>query len=257
MSLFFRFKKYAEYQWKAKTKYYLHSPFVYQFYLNVLRNKRFETLSPLVSYRQQLRKDYRQVSITDFGTGTAQKRTLYSIEQNVAVNHKYGQLLFSIVQYYKPKHILEIGTSVGISSSYISLANKNYKTISLEGSPELIALAKQTHLMLGLKNIEVIEGEFSKIIPQALNKFDSLDMVYFDGNHTKEATLKYFELCLANAHEHSIFVFDDVYWNKEMSKAWEEIKQHHAVTLTIDVYQFGICFFRKEKLAKENFVLRY
>ena len=81
--------------------------------------------------------------------------------------------------------------------------------------------------------------------------------LFFDGNHKKEATLRYFQLCIEKANPETIFIFDDIYWSLEMIEAWMEIKNHPQITLALDVFQFGICFFRKEKLAKEEFVLRY
>lgn len=139
----------------------------------------------------------------------------------------------------------------------MALADTDARVITLEGSPEVAAVAQQIHTTLGLQNIEIIKGEFGQSLPLALKRFPQLDFVYFDGNHTQQATLSYFEMCLTKSHEQSVFVFDDIYWNREMSDTWEIIKQHPSVTLSVDVYKFGICFFRKEKLAKEHFVLRY
>ena len=86
---------------------------------------------------------------------------------------------------------------------------------------------------------------------------NALGLVFFDGNHRKDATLRYFNQCLEKANEDSIFIFDDIHWSEEMQDAWKEIKAHPQITLALDVFQFGICFFRKEKLAKEEFLLRY
>ncbi len=257
MSLFFRLRKFVEYQWVAKTQYYLHSPFTYRFYLDVLLNKPTIELSSVLNYRKKLRSSYTSIDITDFGTGTSRSVALSQLERQVAVPHKYGALLYSVVKHFRPETILEVGTSIGLSSSYMALGNPCSKVISLEGSHNIAQIARQAHTDLNIGNIEVTEGEFSKSIPVALSKTKKFDLIYFDGNHTKEATLKYFELCLPAIHQDSIIIFDDIYWSPGMCEAWEEIKKHPSVTITIDLYKVGICFFRKEKLAKENFVLRY
>ena len=47
-------------------------------------------------------------------------------------------------------------------------------------------------------------------------------------------------------------------WNHGMAanqKAWETIKNHTKVTVTIDTFQWGIVFFRAEQ-EKEHFVIR-
>ena len=257
MNILFRFKKYLVYLQKAKTKYYLHSPFVYQFYLNVLEGETDSQLKSILRLRGKLRNNNTLLKAEDFGTGNSLSKTVDDIEKKVAVRHKYGVLLYRLVNYFKPQNILEIGTSIGLSSSYIALANVHSRIVSLEGSKEIAELAKQNHAALQIRNIKLVTGSFNETLPTSLQQFSSVDLVFFDGNHTKEATFNYFQQCLSKSTENSIFIFDDIYWSAEMSEAWEEIKQDARVTLTLDVYQFGICFFRKEKLTKEDFALLY
>lgn len=257
MNFLFRFQQYIRYQWKSKTKYYLHSPFVYQFYLKVFEGNQDKQLQSIYAFRKGLRDNLSSIVVEDFGTGKSLSRTIAELECKVAVKEKYGELLYRLVKHFEPAIIVEIGTSIGISSAYMALANPSAKIISLEGSGNLIAKAKQNHVELGIKNIEIIQGNFDETLSSSLHKLSTADLILFDGNHTRAATLQYFHQCLTYVNEKSVFVFDDIYWSKEMNETWEEIKQHPQVTLTIDVYQFGICFFRKEKLAKENFVLRY
>jgi predicted O-methyltransferase YrrM len=88
-----------------------------------------------------------------------------------------------------------------------------------------------------------------------LNSLPKLDLVFFDGNHQKVPTLDYFHHCLTKAHENSIFIFDDIHWSSEMDEAWQQIQGHEQVSLTIDLFQFGLVFFRKG-IAKQHFTLR-
>lgn len=257
MIFFYRLFQFIKYQLNSSTKYYLHSPFVYQFYLNVLEGAAEKETSQINLWRAKLRKDVREIEVEDFGTAKSAKRKIADLEKNVAVKEKYGLLLFRLVKYFHPKNILELGTNIGISSSYMARANPSAKIISLEGSENLIEEAKKNHASLNIPNTEFICGNFDETLSTSIQKFSAVDLVLFDGNHSNEATLKYFELCLPHTNENSIFIFDDIYYSVEMTKAWSVIKQHSQITLTLDVYQFGICFFRKEKLAKENFVLRY
>ncbi|HLP50212.1 MAG TPA: class I SAM-dependent methyltransferase [Chitinophagales bacterium] len=257
MNIAFRVKKYISYLVNAKTKYYLHSPFVYEFYLNVLEGLSPRGLEPVIALRQQLKNNDTAIEIEDFGTGNKHSRRLADIERNVSIKHKYGLLLYRLVQYFRPLTIVEVGTSIGLSSSYMALADTKAKLVTLEGSPAIANCAKQNHHHLGLNNIEIVTGDFDNTLTQVLDGLSSVDLIFFDGNHTQQATLEYFNLCLAKANEHTVFVFDDIYWSDGMCSAWQQIKQHPRVRLTIDVYQFGICFFNKEKLAKEDFVLLY
>ena len=257
MNEFLRFKYFLNYQWKARTKYYVHSPFVYQFYLNVLEGTTDAQLIAIENLRQQLGKNNTSINTNDFGTGISKSIKLSTLEGKVAVRPKYGHLLYRLVKYFQPTNILEIGTSIGLSSAYMALANKTSHIYSLEGSEQLIKVAKLNHKSLNISNIDIITGDFSKTLSDVLKKREQLDLVFFDGNHRKEATLQYFDACLKKAHSESIFIFDDIYWSRDMNEAWTEIKSHPRITLALDVFQFGICFFKKEKLSKEEFVLRY
>jgi predicted O-methyltransferase YrrM len=257
MNRLFRLRKFVEYQVRAKTKYYLHSPFIYQFYLNVLEGEPDENILLVRKLRQELRASSASVKIIDYGTGTSCSRKISDLERNVAVREKYGTLLYRLVKNFAPRSILELGTSMGISSAYMALASPDSQIVSLEGSPYFVPVARQNHEFLGIKNVEFIIGDFSDALESSFQKVKNADLIFFDGNHRKDSTLKYFHSCLEHASENSIFVFDDIYHSREMSEGWEEIQLHPSVTLTVDIFQFGICFFRKEKLAKENFVLRY
>lgn len=240
----------------AKTKYYLHSPFVYRFYLNVLEGKPPLPLNAVVQLHQQLKADNTVLQLTDYGTGNQTARSVADIAAHVAIKPKYGLLLYRLVSYLKPVHILELGTSLGLSSAYMAAAG-GVSVTTLEGSPSIAQAAGNNHTQLGLNNIEIITGRFEDTLPALLKKLPALDLVFFDGNHTEEATLAYFEQCMPYINEHTIFVFDDIYWSPGMYNAWQKIKSDPRVRLTIDVYQFGICFFNKEKLAKEDFTLLY
>jgi predicted O-methyltransferase YrrM len=257
MNEFLRFKYFLNYQWRAKTKYYLHSPFVYQFYLNVLEGGDDEQLLQIHHLRKELHSDNTLVKITDLGTGHDTSKTISAIESKVAVRKKYGRLLYRLVKYFKPHQILELGTSIGLSSSYMAMANEHANITSMEGAGSFIEIAKKNYVTLGIGNVTNLEGNFDVLLPEFLKNQTALGLVFFDGNHKKEATLRYFKLCLEKANAETIFVFDDIYWSKEMNEAWTEIKGNQQITLALDVFQFGICFFRKEKLAKEGFVLRY
>jgi len=257
MNGFFRFKYFIVYQWRAKTKYYLHSPFVYQFYLNVLEGKEDNQLQAITALRNQLHNNNAVIHTNDLGTGTGLEKKVSDLESKVAVRPKYGRLLYRLVKYFNAQNILELGTSIGVSTSYLAMAKPDATVNTMEGSAALVDVAKQNYDNLGIKNITTHTGNFDDLLPSFLKTQPALGLVFFDGNHTREATLRYFKLCLEKANEESVFVFDDIHWSEEMHAAWQEIKAHPEITLAIDVFQFGICFFRKEKLSKEEFILRY
>ena len=165
-------------------------------------------------------------------------------------------LLYRIVSYFKPKTIIEIGTSLGISTSYIAKANSNSQIYTLEGCGETIKIAEQNFAHLGLRNIEIIEGDFKNTLETTISKIPRIDLAFIDGNHNKDATIKYFNLLIENMNENAILIFDDIHWSNDMEKAWEEIKESTKVTLTIDLFFVGLVFIDK-KLSKENYIIRF
>jgi len=241
----------------------VHSPFVYDFITNVLNDKReFDCFRYIESLREELKNNNNEISVPDFGAGSRKqlnnKRRISAIAKSSLKPKKYSQLLFRIVHYYKPLSIVEIGTSLGITTSYLSSANPNAKVITMEGAPEVAAIAKNNFQTLVLSNIKVKEGNFDVTLPLTINnELSTLDLAFIDGNHRKEPTLNYFYQLLSKSTQSGIFIFDDIHWSEEMEDAWNVIKQHPSVTLTLDLFFIGIVFFRTEQKIKEHFTIRY
>lgn len=245
---------------KHRKGYGIHSPFLFGFINNILLEKApFYSFEKIEAWRKSLYISKVPINKTDYGAGSSYKKelsTISEISKKSSIPSKYGKLLFKIANRYNATNILELGTSLGISTLYLSLHNSNAKVTTIEGCPNLSQFAKDSFTELGIKNITQITGKFDDVLPKTLKDNDSFDLIFFDGNHTKEATLSYFKQCLPKAKNDSIFIFDDIYWSKEMTEAWQEIYTHPSVTLSIDIFRFGIIFFRKES-QKEHFIIRF
>ncbi len=258
-----RFKiilRYFNYYFKAKTKYKIHSPFVFEFCENILDDKRYYySFDFLKIIKKKLLKNKTAISVTDFGAGSHvknnNKRKVSNIAKSAVSPSSQGELLFRLVNYYQPKTMIEMGTSLGLTTLYQALPNQKSKFITLEGCPNISKIAEHNFNVAKINHVQIITGRFENTLEKALEKFDVLNYVFFDGNHKKEPTLKYFNACLKKADENSIFIFDDIHWSKEMELAWEEIIKHPSITISIDLFFMGIVFFKKEKKEKEHFIL--
>ncbi len=253
--------QYLNYFFKARNQHGIHSPFVYELYNNVIKDQTpFYVFSDIESIRAKLLLSNIEIEINDFGAGStfnkSNKRRISDIAKNSLKAPKYAQLLFRLVHRFKPTNVLELGTSLGISTMYLAASNSKINVTTVEGCPNISKVAQINFDKLGLKNINLVNQPFETFLPNYLKTVSSLDFVFFDGNHTKEATLNYFNLCVEKTNQQTIFVFDDIYWSKGMNEAWNEIKQHLKITTTIDLFTVGIVFFNLD-LSKENFVLRY
>ena len=256
--------KFLKYQFTASNGkgHGVHSPFVFAFIKDVLNDQRnFYSYQPIENCRKLLLKNPTVLSLTDFGAGSRTKksndRSIKEIAASSLKPKKFGQLLFRIVNYYKPINSLELGTSFGITTAYLSAGNEQAQIVTMEGSEAVAAVAKKNWQLLGRKNIELQEGNFNEILLPFIAATAPLDFVFVDGNHKYEPTIQYFNTLLPKLHEQSILVFDDIHWSKEMEQAWLEIQGHPSVTLTIDLFFIGLVFFRKENIAKQNMVIRF
>ena len=256
--------KYLQYYFSASNGkgHGMHSPFVFEFITKVLNDKTaYPEYEKVETLRHQLLNDHTVLEVEDFGAGSVidkkKKRSISSIAKNAAKPKKFGQLLFRMVKYYQPATILELGTSLGISTSYLSLARSEAKLITMEGSKEIAEVAKRNFRNLETRNIEIIEGNFDNTLSPVVHNLPAVDLAFIDGNHRQEPTERYSKELLAKTNNDSILVFDDIHWSSEMEEAWETIKNNAAVTSSIDLFFIGIVLFRKEFKEKQNFVIRF
>jgi predicted O-methyltransferase YrrM len=240
----------------------VHSPFVFDLIDKVFTDDRDFYVFPLIeSSREELLYNTSLIEVTDYGAGSRVNknfsRTISSIAKSSLKPPKFGQLLFRLVNHFGSSTILELGTSLGITTSYLAAANHNGLVITMEGAPEIAKQAKRHFQHIGLNNIEQVIGDFDTTLGNVLQKNKTLDFVFIDGNHRFEPTLRYFNMMKPNLHEYSVLVFDDIHWSKEMEQAWDAIKKDDSVTLTIDLFFIGLVFFRKEQKEKQHFIVQF
>ncbi len=259
---FFQIGEFFRFYGAAITKYQLHSPFVFELACAVLEDERwFYAFRDVERLREKMLSSDVAVSVVDFGTGgeheklpVEKKRSVRSIARQAGSSAGQGQMLFRLATHLRPNTMLELGTSVGIGAMYLASALRETRFVTLEGSPEIAHIARMNLDLLGLaKNVEVREGPFEQTLSSALHDLQQLDFVFFDGNHRSEPTLQYFEECLAFAHEKTVFVFDDMHWSQGMSEAWQKIKNHPRVTLTIDFFELSLVIIDPDFRVKQHF----
>jgi predicted O-methyltransferase YrrM len=238
----------------------IHSPFVFDLYNEVLNvRKEYYFFRAIEGIRQSLLQNHTEIEMVDLGAGsvlgTTSKRKISSIAATSLQSPKQAALLFRIVDYFQPKTIIELGTSLGITTCYMAMPLKKSKFISIEGNPELSAIATSVCRKLGANQVICKTGSFEAHLEPSLNELKQVDLMFFDGNHQYKPTWQYFTSALPYTTENSVFIFDDIYWSKEMKDVWQQIKNHPQVTVTIDLYKFGLVFFKRGQ-RKQHFKLR-
>ena len=239
-----------------------HSPFVFDFIKKVLNDKTvYADYKKIEEVRKQLLQNQNTIEVEDFGAGSGVIKTNTRRIDKIAASSlkpkKYAQLLYRIIKYYQPHQIIEIGTSFGITTSYLATAHSAANVITHEGATMIAAIANENFNALNLNKIKLKQGNFETTLMGTIAAIDSLDFAFIDGNHRKKPTWEYFELLLIKSNENSIFVFDDIHWSAEMEQVWEEIKLHPSVTLSIDLFFIGIVFFKKDFKVKQHFNIQF
>ena len=257
-------KKYLHYYLTASNGkgHGIHSPFVFDFVKNVLNDKRsYPAYQPIEDLRIKMLADSTIIDVEDFGAGSSviktNKRVVSAIAASSLKPKKFAQLLYRMVQYYKQTTIVELGTSFGITTAYLASANAASKVFTCEGSASIASIAKQNFADLQLNNVQLTEGDFETTLSPLLANLTEINFAFIDGNHRKEPTLGYFNQLLKYTTPVTILVFDDIHWSAEMEEAWAEIKEHPAVTLTIDLFFVSIVFLNPDINHKQHFTIRF
>jgi len=260
--LLYQALQYVQFLLRSGNAHGLHSPFVFALYNDVIQHGGFyAAFEAIEARRKALLKCPDTITVSDFGagshTGAGKQRQVRHIARTAAKPRKLGQLLFRLVNHFQPRTVLELGTSLGLTTAYLAAADSRAQVLTFEGCPQTAAIARQTFAKLDLQNVTLIEGNFDTTLTSTLQNLGRpVDFAFFDGNHRYEPTVRYFEQLLPYRTEQSVFVFDDIHWSAEMTRAWETIKAHPDVLLTLDLFFIGVVFFRK-KQPKQHFNLRF
>lgn len=241
-------------------EYSLQAPFIYDFYTKTIKsvggNPQFRTIQNI---RMMLESNENFIETHSFGTVSKidgkKRRQIKHIAKRGISEPKYSELLYRICRDHEFTNILELGTSFGISTLYLAQVPGAAVT-TFEGCTESLAIAQKNFTNAGVENIQVVTGNIDVTLEKHVENAEKIDFVFFDANHKRKPTLKYFEICLRKSHDKTIYVFDDIHWSEEMKQAWQLICAKQVITLSIDLFQLGIVFV-DPGLSKQHYILAF
>lgn len=256
----FQGQAWFKYWLEAVNEHSLHAPFIYQLYRQVIRPKPV-ALPAVESLRQQLLSSDQIIHMRELGAGSSidssNSRKVSSIARHSLTPARFSALLYRLVQFCETQLILELGTSLGINTMYLAAASPKCFVHTLEGCPQTAALAAHHFRQANAQNINLHTGNIDELLPQLLQTgLPRIDLAYLDANHTYEATLRYFGWLLPHLHAQSVVVVDDIHWSSGMQQAWQELCQHPSVTLSLDLFEAGLLFFRPG-MQKQHYVVEF
>lgn len=250
------YRSFARHLVSARSNYRVHSPFVFDFYQQVLRGTKPAISGRIAQLRRSLLSDRTVLTFEDLGAGSRSgtPSTIGQLARRAARKERVGSLLYRLCGHYDRQTLLELGTHMGFSALYQAAAVPDSAFYSIEGIPALAALARQHLSQFGLSG-HVLEGTFEAWLDKEPLRSLQPDYVLIDGDHRYESTIHYANTLLNRMPQESIIVLDDIYWSQGMTKAWREIVSWPEVSISIDLFWIGICFVKRAQ-AKEHFVFR-
>ena len=262
----------------------VHSPYLFEWVRMVMSDKNtYYIWDEIEEIRQEMLKDTRELEFVDYGSGgplptspskgrSANIRRVCDMAKGSLARRKEAQLLARLVGWLgrplltapsrggigdeasedrKGLTIVELGTSLGVTTAYLAAMDSRNKVVTYEGCPAVAEVARANWEKLGLSNIACVVGEITvDSLQLAVDRLSGIDVAFIDANHTCEATLTYFNALASRVHEKSVVVVDDIHYNEDMEKAWKAICADERVTTTMDLYRMGLVFFDKHYWRK-------
>lgn len=237
----------------------IHSPYLFYLVRFLMRDEnQYYSWSEIEKKRALLRACEDELEVVDYGSGGSKeglkvRRRVCDIAKGHLETPKMGELLFRLALHLgheaaRPIEILELGTSLGITTAYLASADSQNSVMTMEGSEAVAKVAQGVWRQLILENIECVVGNIDHTLYKHARK--ALDLVFVDANHTYDATMRYVDFLLPRMTEKGILIVDDIHHSQEMSRAWEAIKADERVTTTMDVWHAGLVFVDKHYLKR-------
>ena len=253
-------KSYWRYFFKAVNEHGVHSPFVYSLYCATIKNKTYPNFYHAIEEKRiELLCDNRVIETTDLGSGSKllpnPKRRVSKIARHFLQKRKEAQFIYKLGAFLKPKVVLELGTSLGVTTLYLSKIEDAAVT-TIEGCSVTLGIATRLFDSSKAKNITTFCGNIDELLAPVLASLKEVDLVLIDANHDYEPTMRYFNAIFPHLKNESCVLIDDIYQKPGMTKAWKEITADERMHVALDFYRFGLVFPRKEQ-RKQYFTLRF
>lgn len=216
-----------KYLWHRKSKYTIHSPFVFDFVTKVLNDNG---------------------SNRDYDTILRIGRLLDKKKHISYAKRKRSRLLYRVIRHYEPDSVVSFGSITALNATALAMGHLQTR-VYLEQSEDFL----ETLNLMGVINVNLIQpSEFDSERFRRLNT----SFVFFGRDSFEEDTWDYLVDCLSYKTVDSVFIFEGIHHNRDIEDAWEEIKANEDVSVTFDLYSIGMVFFR-EGIEKQDFVLKF
>jgi len=155
------------YFFSAQNEHGLHSPFVFDLYLNLIKK---DAVSPdydrIEAIRQQMLQSSEQIRVTDYGAGSkvnaSPVREVRDIAKNSKKSARLGRLFYRLIQQFNYEYIFDLGTSLGLTTLYLA-ANSKTQVTTFEGCPETAKVAMRNFEQFAVYSPKSTVGNLERI----------------------------------------------------------------------------------------------
>lgn len=238
--------------------YGVHSPFVFNLITKVIEERcSYYSFQDIERMRKQLLFKEGLIAYPDRQhKGKLRQRTIGQIVEREGIKASHGALLFRLTNYFKSRHILQLGPTMGLSTLYLTSYAPDLKCIALENVPEFASISRMVFEKKARNPVDLRVGSYKELLPQALSDMGRIDFVFFNTLYEQHNNVWLFNECVKHIHEETVFVFEGIKESRKMREFWEEICAHPEVTVTIDLYSLGLVFFNK-RLHKRDYIVYF
>jgi len=235
----------------------IQAPFAYKFFNKLKESiKASNAIEIIEQERERFFLDNSNVTGDDFGAGSKVKHAsrISSIARHGISSRKDSIFLHEIANIAKSEICIELGTSLGIATSYLANSKSVSRIYSFEGNEVLVKNAKKLFKKLNIDKVQLMQGNIDDELPAFLETIDTFDLVIIDANHTRNALINYYQLLKSKINPSGIIVIDDIRWSTGMYAGWRNIIQRQEVSISMEFLNKGLLFFEKG-IQKQHYVL--
>ncbi|MDZ4749438.1 MAG: class I SAM-dependent methyltransferase [Saprospiraceae bacterium] len=262
MSRTYTVTQYLAHFFRSKRWDSFHSPFLFSLFTYCTDERMSHPLfESIEGKRRELIQSKEVIERNDFGTGTSFHQSKNADSISRIARHALSlpfqcRFLYRLAVFTKSRVIVELGTSLGISSSYLGIANSTSRVDTVEGDAEIASTAHKVFDSLILDNIHLHNTSFDSFIANGLPGGQQIDLLFLDGHHTSAALWKYYHALRPFMTDQTIIIVDDIYWSVDMTNGWNKLISLPEVTQSVDCFYFGLLFFRQDFFNHKNHCIR-
>jgi len=244
---------FIRHRFSSKTRHGVHSPFVYELIDQCIYASDPMPTKAVISFFERLKQDSSPLKGMDYGKNVETSVSVSLYARRSAMPNFQVALLHRLVHFLKPTSVLELGSNLGKSLAAMASVDNSISITGVEGNSDVADFANHSLEKLQLANAKVYCAAFDQFLSEGNETYD---LIFLDGDHHYDPTMRYFKAIKERLNVGGVIVLHDLYYSKGMKRAWAEIKKDRNVTITIDLFFFGLVWIDKSQ-AKENFSIQF